>query len=56
MQQHALQGQSKKHFLGLLHDWLGRHLRPGERKQDPPKPPPAEPTPAPEAPKKEGGG
>ncbi|MCU0867062.1 MAG: DPP IV N-terminal domain-containing protein [Planctomycetes bacterium] len=56
MQQHALQGQSKQHFLGLLHDWLGKHLRPGERKLDPPKPPPAEPPPAPEAPKKEGGG
>ena len=54
MQQHALQGPSRTHFLTMLHDWLGKHLRPGERKLDPPKPPPAEP--APEAPKKEGGG
>lgn len=56
MQQHALQGPSRKHFLTMLRDWLGKHLRPGERKLDPPKPPPAEPPPAPEAPKKEGGG
>ena len=31
MQQHGLVGVHKQHFLGLLHDWLGRHLRPGER-------------------------
>ena len=31
MQQHGLVGAHKKHFLGLLHDWLGRQLRPQER-------------------------
>jgi dipeptidyl-peptidase 4 len=36
MQLHGLRGQSRKHFVQLLHDWLGRHLRPHERKQAPP--------------------
>lgn len=40
MQRHALTGTHRRHFLQLLHDWLGRHLRPGERKLDPPPPPP----------------
>ncbi|MBL9079520.1 MAG: DPP IV N-terminal domain-containing protein [Planctomycetes bacterium] len=30
-QKHALQGQDRAHFLLLLRDWLGRHLRPAER-------------------------
>ena len=39
MQRHALSGAHRRHFLQLLHDWLARHLRPGERKEDPPRPP-----------------
>jgi dipeptidyl-peptidase-4 len=31
MQQHGLVGKDRAHFLNLLHDWLGRHLRPQER-------------------------
>lgn len=34
MQQHGLAGQHRKHFLQLLHSWLGRHLRPAERLVD----------------------
>jgi dipeptidyl-peptidase-4 len=30
-QQHGLVGVDRVHFLGLLRDWLGRHLRPLER-------------------------
>jgi len=28
MQRHRLVGPSRVHFLNLLHDWLGKHLRP----------------------------
>ena len=49
MQKHALTGVHQRHFRQMLHDWLGKHLRPGERLVDPPKepppPPPAEPPP-----------
>ncbi len=31
MQKHGLTGKSRAHFLTLMHDWLARHLRPGER-------------------------
>jgi len=31
MQQHGLVGRDRAHFLNLLHDWLGRHLRPQDR-------------------------
>lgn len=31
MQKHGLVGKSRAHFLTLMHDWLARHLRPGER-------------------------
>jgi len=31
MQQHGLVGRDRVHFLQLLHDYLGRHLRPQER-------------------------
>lgn len=34
MQQHGLVGTHRKHFLQLLHDWLGRQLRPQERLVD----------------------
>jgi dipeptidyl-peptidase-4 len=30
-QQHGLVGKDRVHFLNLLHDWLGRHLRPQQR-------------------------
>jgi dipeptidyl-peptidase 4 len=50
MQQHGLVGRSREHFLLLLRDWLGRHLRPGERLAAEPKPAPAA-TPAAEPPK-----
>jgi hypothetical protein len=54
MQRHALAGRSREHFLLLLRDWLGRHLRPGERLVEQPKEgTPAEPPKAePAAPKK----
>jgi dipeptidyl-peptidase-4 len=56
MQQHGLVGAHRKHFLQLLHDWLGKHLRPHERLVEP-KP---AATPPPEPPKldppKEGNG
>lgn len=28
MQRHGLVGRDRRHFLTLLHDWLGKHLRP----------------------------
>jgi dipeptidyl-peptidase-4 len=51
MQQHGLVGKSREHFLLLLRDWLGRHLRPGERSVD--KKEPAVPTAPAEPPKEE---
>lgn len=45
MQKHGLTGKHRVHFLNLLHDWLARHLRPGERlvEKPPEKAPAAEP-------------
>jgi dipeptidyl-peptidase-4 len=41
MQRHGLAGAHRKHFLAMLRTWLARHLRPGERPVDAPKPEPA---------------
>ncbi|MFY9341545.1 MAG: DPP IV N-terminal domain-containing protein [Planctomycetota bacterium] len=30
-QRHGLVGKARAHFLSMLRDWLGKHLRPGER-------------------------
>jgi dipeptidyl-peptidase-4 len=53
MQDHALAGAHKKHFLQLLHDWLGRHLRPQERLRAPKQEPPPTTPPAPTEPRPE---
>jgi dipeptidyl-peptidase-4 len=53
MQAHALTGAHKRHFLQLLHDWLGRHLRPQERLREPKKEPPPAAPPAPTEPRPE---
>lgn len=46
-QRHGLVGKSRTHFLTMLRDYLGRHLRPGQRLVDKPAekpvPRPAEP-------------
>jgi dipeptidyl-peptidase-4 len=51
-QRHGLVGKHRAHFLTMLHDWLGRHLRPGERLVE--KPAEKVAAPAVEAPKEAG--